>query len=117
MAGDIMQNTESNSPCSSSDTIHPELELEKWRVEREAWPIYQQIEGLQNHLGSRSDKAKRLGVTWSDLTVKGVSQDATFNENVLSQFVPSFGRDKKKPLKTIIDNSFGCVKPGGVWPG
>lgn len=111
-----MQTTQSNSPCSSSDTINAELGLEKSRGGREAWPISHQIEELQSHLGSYSDKAKRLGVTWSNLTVKGVSQDATFNENVLSQFVPSFGRDKKKPLKTIIDNSFGCVKPGGMWP-
>jgi hypothetical protein len=110
-----MQTTNTNSPCSSEVTVHAELNLEKSRGGREEWPISHQIEELQEHLGSRSNKAKRLGVTWSGLTVKGVSQDATFNENVLSQFVPSFGSDKRQPLKTIIDNSFGCVKPGGMW--
>jgi ABC-type multidrug transport system ATPase subunit len=57
-------------------------------------------------------KARKLGVTWQNLTVKGISSDATFNENVISQFYPFHRDGKAKPLKTIIDNSSGCVKPG-----
>ena len=55
---------------------------------------------------------RRLGVTWTDLTVKGISSEATFNENVLSQFNPFHKGTTGTDLKTIIDGSHGCVKPG-----
>lgn len=42
----------------------------------------------------------------------GISSDATFQENVLSQYNPVKGGPKGKPLKTIIEDSHGCVKPG-----
>lgn len=61
------------------------------------------------------DKEKRLGITWHDLTVKGIGKDAAFHENVASQFnIPSRVKESRaKPLlKTIVDNSHGCVKPG-----
>ena len=66
---------------------------------------------------SESDKGKgtRLGVTWTNLTVKGVGADAAISENYGSQFnVLNKRKDKKRgtPLKTLIDNSHGCVKPG-----
>jgi ABC-type multidrug transport system ATPase subunit len=56
-----------------------------------------------------------LGVTWTNLSVKGVGADAALNENVISQFnIPQKIKEgrRKSPLKTIIDNSNGCVKPG-----
>ncbi|KAL4785058.1 ABC-2 type transporter-domain-containing protein [Aspergillus varians] len=59
--------------------------------------------------------SKRLGITWHDLTVKGIATDAAFHENVGSQFnLPARVRERRgKPLlKTIIDNSHGCVRPG-----
>lgn len=78
----------------------------------EAWHITQEMRQLQDRLHTENAKPGKLGVTWQDLTVKGVSNDAMFNENVLSQFVP-FGKSTKNfPNKTIIDSSFGCVKPG-----
>ncbi|KAL1310558.1 hypothetical protein AAFC00_000837 [Neodothiora populina] len=66
---------------------------------------------------SEADKAegRRLGVTWSDLTIKGVGADAAFNENAFSQFnIPQKVKESRQPapLKTIVDSSFGCVKPG-----
>ncbi|KAL4784857.1 ABC-2 type transporter-domain-containing protein [Aspergillus varians] len=69
--------------------------------------------------------SKRLGITWHDLTVKGIATDAAFHENVGSQFnLPARVRERRgKPLlKTIIDNSHGCVRPGEMllvlgWPG
>lgn len=58
---------------------------------------------------------RRLGVTWQDLTVKGVEADAVVHDNFLTQFhIPRLimeGR-RPKPLKTILDSSSGCVKPG-----
>jgi ABC-type lipoprotein export system ATPase subunit len=63
-------------------------------------------------LEPESDEQPRsLGVSWTDLTVKGISAGATFNENVLSQFNP-FHKSAKGNLKTIVESSHGCVKPG-----
>ena len=61
------------------------------------------------------DQPRRLGITWKDLTVKAVAADATVHDNFTSQY--NFAqklRDKraKPPLKTILDGSHGCVKPG-----
>jgi ATPase subunit of ABC transporter with duplicated ATPase domains len=60
-------------------------------------------------------ESRKLGVTWKDLTVKVVPSDAMLQENVLSQFnIPQQikeGRNKPS-LKTILDSSSGCVKPG-----
>jgi ABC-type multidrug transport system ATPase subunit len=61
------------------------------------------------------DQPRRLGITWKGLTVKAVAADATVHDNFTSQY--NFAqklRDKrtKPPLKTILDSSHGCVKPG-----
>jgi ABC-type multidrug transport system ATPase subunit len=58
---------------------------------------------------------RRLGITWKDVTVKAVAADATVHENFASQYnLPQKMRDsrQKPPLKTILDGSHGCVKPG-----
>ncbi|KAK1237420.1 hypothetical protein MKX08_003045 [Trichoderma sp. CBMAI-0020] len=71
-----------------------------------------ELESMRNRDEQGGEKFRKLGVTWQNLTVKGISSDATFNENVLSQFYP-FHKGKKGALaKKIIDNSYGCVKPG-----
>lgn len=66
-------------------------------------------DGDGSALGTRS-----LGLTWQDLTIKGVSADASFNENILSQYIPPFlqRRNVKSSTRTIVENSYGCVKPG-----
>ena len=60
-------------------------------------------------------KGRKLGVAWTDLTVKGVGADTTINENVGSQFnIPQkIGESRRsQPLRTILEGSHGCVKPG-----
>lgn len=60
-------------------------------------------------------KSRKLGVTWNNLTVKGIGQDAAYNENVLSQFnVPQHIKEARhsSTLKTILEDTHGCVKPG-----
>ncbi|PNY27563.1 Brefeldin A resistance protein [Tolypocladium capitatum] len=59
--------------------------------------------------------ARELGVTWRDLTVEAVGADAAIHENLISQFnIPKLVKESrhKAPLKTILDRSHGCVKPG-----
>lgn len=58
---------------------------------------------------------RELGVTWRNLSVEVISADAALHENVFSQFnIPKLIQESrhKAPLKTIVDNSHGCVKPG-----
>jgi hypothetical protein len=80
----------------------------------ETWPITHEVQKLRERSKADGGKPRKLGVTWRNLTIKGISNDAVFNENVLSQLNP-FGRTGKgAPMKTIVDNSYGCVKPGGM---
>ncbi|CAK7227035.1 hypothetical protein SEUCBS140593_006442 [Sporothrix eucalyptigena] len=56
-----------------------------------------------------------LGLTWHNLSVTAVPNDAAIHENFKSQFnIPRIIREgrNKPPLKTIINDSYGCVKPG-----
>lgn len=73
------------------------------------------------HMRSQAEKDKqrsrKLGVTFTNLTVKGVSADAAIAENVLSQFnIPAFVREARQqlPQRIILDNVHGCVRPGDM---
>jgi ABC-type multidrug transport system ATPase subunit len=76
------------------------------------WELMPEVRAARDQGGI---KGRKLGVTWRDLTVKGVGVDSAINENVASQFnVPKKISEKRqpRPLRTILDNSHGCVKPG-----
>ncbi|RSL79968.1 hypothetical protein CEP51_006953 [Fusarium floridanum] len=77
-----------------------------------AWHMAPELQAMRDRDEQGGDKPRKLGVSWQNLTVKGIGSDATFNENVLSQFYPFHKGRKDAPMKTIIDNSHGCVKPG-----
>lgn len=79
---------------------------------KETWHMASEVQAMKDRDAEGGEKPRKLGVTWQNLTVKGISSDATFNENVLSQFNPFGKSGKDVPMKTIIDNSYGCVKPG-----
>ncbi|KAH7053456.1 multidrug resistance protein CDR2 [Macrophomina phaseolina] len=89
-----------------------EKSLEKSGGDHSKWHMYQDIEEINRRDKADGGKQRKLGVTWQNLTVKGVSSDATFNENFLSQFNPIGKSNKDVPMKTILDKSHGCVKPG-----
>lgn len=89
-----------------------EKSMEKGQEDHHKWHMQQDVEGIRQRDEADGGKQRKLGVTWQNLTVKGISSDASFNENVLSQFNPFGKNDKDVPMKTIIDNSHGCVKPG-----
>lgn len=78
----------------------------------EDWALMPEV---KRYAENDTASGRRLGVTWRDLTVKGVGADAAYNENVFSQFnIPQHIKEGRHPapLRTIIDNSSGCVKPG-----
>lgn len=60
-------------------------------------------------------ESRKLGVTWKDLSVKVVPSDERLKENNISQFnLLQLVKDlRRKPaLKTILESSSGCVRPG-----
>jgi ATP-binding cassette subfamily G (WHITE) protein 2 (SNQ2) len=79
------------------------------------WSMIPDIRAMAQQSEQDNVKSRKLGVTWRNLTVKGVGADAAINENVGSQFnIPRVIKEKRhgSPLTTIIENSHGCVKPG-----
>lgn len=80
------------------------------------WKMFDEVKAIKEQADKDSAKSRKLGVTWKNLTVKGVGADAAINENVGSQFNLLRGiqeaRHGSAPLRTILENSHGCVKPG-----
>lgn len=84
----------------------------------EDWALMPEVKAIHaaNGPDGKPSPGKTLGVIWKNLTIQGIQADACFNENILSQALPGklkgSGRGEKAALRTIIDNSHGCVKPG-----
>lgn len=79
---------------------------------RTAWHMATEVQTMKDRDEEGGEKPRKLGVAWQNLTVKGVGSNATFNENVLSQLLPFNTGAKHAQLKTIVEDSYGCVKPG-----
>ncbi|KAJ5683807.1 uncharacterized protein N7477_000152 [Penicillium maclennaniae] len=111
---DPLSDTEVESVASMSvDRSHPEV-VEKPKNDND-WPMKGDVEDFHRRNIGSNLKERRLGVTWSNLTVKANSPEAAVKENFFTQFnLVQRVRDfrTKPPLKTILNNSHGCVKPG-----
>jgi ABC-type multidrug transport system fused ATPase/permease subunit len=60
-------------------------------------------------------EGRRLGVTWNNLTIKGVRSGTAIHDNFLSQFnIPQQikGGRAKAGTATIVNSSSGSVRPG-----
>lgn len=60
-------------------------------------------------------KKRELGVTWQNLTVEVLAAEAAVKENQFTQYnIIQLIQDwrRKPPLKAILQDSHGCVKPG-----
>lgn len=81
----------------------------------QSWALMPEVVEAQDRNKREGHLGRKLGVTWNNLTVRGVASGGVVNENYLSQFnLPQQfkeGRGKKE-LKTILDDCHGCVKPG-----
>ncbi|RMD42340.1 hypothetical protein DV735_g2793, partial [Chaetothyriales sp. CBS 134920] len=81
----------------------------------EDWELYEELRDTKAKQDESSFKNQRLGVTWNNLTVKGVAANTAIHEDVLSQFnIPKLVAESRRATtdKTILDNVHGCVKPG-----
>ncbi|KAK9327466.1 ABC-2 type transporter-domain-containing protein [Lipomyces starkeyi] len=79
------------------------------------WNLISKLKEFHESEVESGFKSRQLGVTWQNLVVEAISSDAAVNENVLSQFnIPQHVKESRyrPPLKTILNNSHGCVKPG-----
>lgn len=80
-----------------------------------SWALAHKVRETRKRDDDSGFPLRELGVTWKDLAVKAISADAAIHENVVSQFniVKKVQTSRHKPpLKTILDRSHGCVKPG-----
>ena len=79
------------------------------------WSLLRQVQEQHERDLASGFKPQELGVTWQNLSVDVISSEAAVNENVLSQFnIPQHIKESrnKPPLRTILNKSHGCVKPG-----
>jgi ABC-type multidrug transport system ATPase subunit len=79
------------------------------------WSMRPDVAAIQERDKASGFPARELGVTWQNLTVEAVRADAAIHENVFSQFnIPKLIKEsrQKPPLRKILDNTHGCVKPG-----
>ncbi|KAH7349025.1 ABC transporter [Pyrenochaeta sp. MPI-SDFR-AT-0127] len=96
---------EHQRPRDSAENDSVKTKVEQWRL----------ADDVKDFQVNDPVQGRKLGVTWKDLTVKVVPADARLQENVLSQFnsFQQYKESRQKPgLKTILDASSGCVKPG-----
>jgi ABC-type multidrug transport system ATPase subunit len=85
------------------------------RAKDNDWSLMSKLQEQNERNLAAGFKKQELGVTWQDLSVQVVSSEAAVNETVLSQFdIPTKIREgrRKPPMRTILNKSHGCVKPG-----
>ncbi|KAJ5148289.1 hypothetical protein N7476_000116 [Penicillium atrosanguineum] len=101
---------------SSSETLNaPKAPATPSPKSNAEWGMMQQV--IQNARRDEAAGYKRrdLGVTWQNLSVEVLAADAAVKENMISQFnVAQLIKDRRRkpPLKSILSDSHGCVKPG-----
>jgi ABC-type glutathione transport system ATPase component len=98
-----------------SSHAHEESEEELDDPISNDWSMMPELKAFQKQGEKDAVKGRKLGVTWRNLTVKGIGADSAIMESVASQFdisqqIKDFRH--KEPLKTILDDTHGCVKPG-----
>lgn len=82
------------------------------KTQAEPWRLTEEVKDFE--LNSQAG-GRRLGVTWKDLSVRVVPSDERLKENIISQFnlLQLLQDFRQKPaLKTILESSTGCVRPG-----
>ncbi|KAH8168298.1 ABC-2 type transporter domain-containing protein [Sarocladium implicatum] len=100
---------------NDSQTIHHQTSVDNFEHQDVDWALRPRVVAVKERDDVSGFPERVLGVTWQNLTVQVVAADAAIHENVVSQFnVPKLVQEsrRKPPLKTILDNSHGCVKPG-----
>jgi ABC-type multidrug transport system ATPase subunit len=101
--------------ASSAETLTPHPSVVPPPKKAAEWHMTPQVIRNAERDEAAGFKRRELGVTWQDLSVEVLAAEAAVKENMISQFnVPQLIKDfrRKPPLKSILSNSHGCVKPG-----
>lgn len=109
------QRSKSQLSRRHSSRLYDSSEEEDREPISDDWNLMPEIKAFQQQGEKDQVKRRMLGVTWTGLTVKGIGADAAINENVGSQFnIPQVIKESRHgaPLKTILEDTHGCVKPG-----
>lgn len=97
---------------STIDVSEKMVEHEKPKA---TWSLTTKVKAINQQLLASGLKRRKLGVQWDNLTVQAPGVDSAIKDNSLSQF-NLLGHIRKArqntPVKTILNNSHGCVKPG-----
>ncbi|KAJ4312438.1 hypothetical protein N0V84_009930 [Fusarium piperis] len=104
-----------DSDGDDSQTVYDKTPMNELENNDSDWALKPKMAAFKERDRSSGFPDRELGVTWQNLNVEVVTADAAIHENVVSQFnVPKLFKEArhKPPLKTILDNSHGCVKPG-----
>ncbi|KAM0424822.1 hypothetical protein ACHAPT_009878 [Fusarium lateritium] len=104
-----------DSDGSDSQTVYDQTPMNELEHNDSDWALKPKVAAFKERDRSSGFPDRELGVTWQNLNVEVVTADAAIHENVVSQFnIPKLVKESrhKPPLKTILDNSHGCVKPG-----
>ncbi|OAQ96906.1 hypothetical protein LLEC1_06533 [Akanthomyces lecanii] len=105
-----MEPVGNGQPTEGSHSSKPSEE-----TARDEWALRSEVVAVSERDQASGFPRRELGLTWQDLTVEAVSTEAAIHENVMSQFnIPTKIAEsrQKPPLRTILDSSHGCVKPG-----
>jgi ABC-type glutathione transport system ATPase component len=108
----VISERRKSKPYNESDEDEDEEKAEPIASD---WSLAPELRVIRQQNEKDQVKGRQLGLTWKNLTVKGVGADAAINESVGSQFnIPRAIMEGRHgaPLKTLVDNSHGCVKPG-----
>jgi ATP-binding cassette subfamily G (WHITE) protein 2 (SNQ2) len=109
--GQKLEHTLSNNR-GAEEVAKAEKDGDDSNGEAAGWSL---LSDVQRMAANDTTPGKALGVTWNDLTVTGRAAGAVMQENVFSQFnVVQQSKESRGPkkLKTILNKSSGCVKPG-----
>lgn len=104
-----------DSDGSNSQTVYDKTPLNEFENNDSDWALKPKVVAFKERDRSSGFPDRELGITWRNLNVEVVTADAAIHENVVSQFnIPKLFKESrhKPPLKRILDNSHGCVKPG-----
>lgn len=104
--------------ASSAETLNvpqPDNTLPPGKEKETEWSMTHQVIRNAERDEEAGFKRRELGVTWNNLSVDVPASESAVKENLVSQFnVPQLIKDfrRKPPLKRILSDSHGCVKPG-----
>ncbi|KAH7176418.1 ABC-2 type transporter-domain-containing protein [Dactylonectria macrodidyma] len=104
-----------DSDNDGSQTVYDQSVFHGIENDDAEWALKPKLVAFKERDQASQNPERELGITWQNLNVEVISADAAIHENVLSQFnIPRLIKEArhKPPLKTIVDNSHGCVKPG-----